>query len=72
MRQIGLVTNKYYYFRSLVSGKEQAVSVIDNKPIDSSPAQLEKIDSLRRLTDAYFETSRYLLFNNKKKRPTVK
>jgi phosphoglycerol transferase MdoB-like AlkP superfamily enzyme len=71
VRQIGLVTNKYYYLRSLVSGKEQVVSVIDNKPIDNSPAQLEKIDSFRRLTDAYFETSRYLLFNNKK-RPAVK
>ena len=43
------------------------VSVIDNKLVDNSPGQLEKIDSSRQLTEAYFETSRYLLFNNKKK-----
>jgi phosphoglycerol transferase MdoB-like AlkP superfamily enzyme len=70
VKQIGLVTNQYYYLRSLVSGKEQVVSVIDNKPVNNSPAFLEKIDSSRRLMDSYFETSRYLLFNNKKKKPT--
>jgi hypothetical protein len=46
--------------------------VIDNNPVDNSPAQLEKTDSSRRLTEAYFETSLYLLFNNKKKKPAVK
>lgn len=65
--QIGLVTNRYYYLRSMVSGKQQIVSLIDNNPVDNSPEQLGKIDSLRQLTEAYFETSRYLLFNNKKK-----
>jgi phosphoglycerol transferase MdoB-like AlkP superfamily enzyme len=72
VNQIGLVTNKYYYLRSLISGKEEMVSVIDNKPIDNSPEQIEKMKFSRQLTDAYFETSRYLLFNNKKKRPVAK
>lgn len=69
VRQIGLVTNKYYFLRSLASGKEQVVSVIDNKPLNNSELSQEKMDSSRRLIDSYFETSKYLLFNNKKKKP---
>ncbi|MDP4264128.1 MAG: sulfatase-like hydrolase/transferase [Bacteroidota bacterium] len=69
VHKIGLVTSKWYYQRSLENGKQQLVSVIDNKPVDNSPEQSEKIDSSRRLTEAYFETARYLLFNNKKKKP---
>jgi len=65
-RKIGLVTNKIYYTRSLVSGKQQVVSVINNEPVDTSTEQSE-VDACRHLTEAYFETSRYLLFNNKKK-----
>ena len=67
VRQIGLVTDKFYYLRSLVSGKQQVVSVINNNPVDSANEKSGVIDSTRRLTEAYFETARYLLFNNKKK-----
>jgi hypothetical protein len=66
------VTDKFYYLQSLVSAKRQVVSVVDNSPVDNSPVELKRIDSVRQLTDAYFETSRYLLFNNKKKKPAGK
>jgi phosphoglycerol transferase MdoB-like AlkP superfamily enzyme len=65
---IGIVTSKSYCLRSLDNGKQQLVSIIDNKPVDTSPGQLEKTDSSRRLREAYFETARYMLFNNKKKK----
>ena len=68
VKQIGLVTNQYYYVRSLVSGKQHVVSVINNNPVSASCEQRGVIDSSRRLTEAYFETARYLLFYNKRKR----
>ncbi|HET9826708.1 MAG TPA: LTA synthase family protein [Chitinophagaceae bacterium] len=68
VRQIGIVNNEYYLFRSLVSGKEEVVSVVNNKLISKSPRETNKIYSLRRLMDGYFETARYMLFNNKKKK----
>ena len=71
LRQIGIVNNNYFYLRSFVSGKERVVSVVDNKPVDDSPEQKTRIDSSRQLMEAYFETSRYLLFKNKKKNGTV-
>jgi phosphoglycerol transferase MdoB-like AlkP superfamily enzyme len=68
--QIGIVTSKFYYQRSLENGKQQLVSIIDNNPVDNSPERSAIIDSARRLTEAYFETAKYLLFNNKKKKTT--
>jgi phosphoglycerol transferase MdoB-like AlkP superfamily enzyme len=66
-KQIGLVDSQYYYTRFLTNGKEMMVSIQNNDPLDNNvPAQRRK-DQLRQLTDAYFETARYLLFNNKRK-----
>ncbi len=64
---IGLVGDRYYYGRNLKTGEKDFVSVTGN----DMPATDPSTDSLRKymttLTEAWYETSRYLLQNNKKK-----
>ena len=67
-KNIGLVNSQYYFFKNLKTSKTSLVSVINNDAILPS----QKTDSIKNklnyLTDAYYETARYLLFNNKRKR----
>ena len=67
-KNIGLVNSQYYFFKNLKTSKTSLVSVINNDAILPS----QKTDSIKNklnyLTDAYDETARYLLFNNKRKR----
>lgn len=65
-RDIGIVTNKYYFRQSLASGRNELVSLLDNSPVDSPLLKPQK-DSLKELTQAYYQTALYMLFNNKKK-----
>ena len=68
IKTIGLVSDQYYYLKSLATSKSTLVSVVDNNPVPSSV----KTDSIKiemaKFTEAYYETSRYLLYNNKRKR----
>jgi phosphoglycerol transferase MdoB-like AlkP superfamily enzyme len=67
MHTIGLVSNEYHYARNLNSGKIDFVSVINNNTI----AQTIKTDSIKNAmantTEAFYNTAKYLLLNNKKK-----
>ena len=67
VHSIGLVSNDYYYLKNLTSGKIDFVSVTGNEPIPSNPKTDSVKNYLGRLTDAYYETAKYLLLNNKKK-----
>ena len=66
VHSIGLVTNEYYYLKNLKSGKVDFVSVTGNEAVPSTPHTDSIQTYLSRLTDAYYETAKYLLFNNKK------
>ena len=67
VKTIGMVSNRYYYLKNYQSGKEFLVSVIGNDPVPVN-AETDSIKNyLQRFTDAYHETSKYLLLNNKKK-----
>lgn len=67
VKTIGLAGNKYYYLKNFKTGKEELVSMTGNEPIPVN-AETDSIKrSLQRLTDAYYETAKYLLLNNKKK-----
>ncbi len=67
VKTIGLVSNNYYYLKNYQSGKESLVSVSGNEPVPVN-AETDSIKNyLQRFTDAYHETSKYLLLNNKKK-----
>ena len=67
VRTIGLVSNQYYFLKNLKTGKEDFVSVVNNNPVEKN-AQTDSVRNyLSQLTDAYYETAKYLMLNNKKK-----
>jgi phosphoglycerol transferase MdoB-like AlkP superfamily enzyme len=67
-KQIGVVHGDYYFGRHISSGAEDFVSIINNNPIQKNPIS----DSIRLkmslMTNAFYETARYLLLNNRKTR----
>ena len=66
VKTIGLVSNRYYYLKNLKTGKKDFVSLTGNGAIPLN-AETDSIKNyLNRLTDAYYQTSLYLLLNNKK------
>ncbi len=65
MHTIGLVSNNFYYARNIRTNKKDFVSVTwDTVPVgiaaDSAKAKMSS------LTEAWYETSKYLLLHNKK------
>jgi phosphoglycerol transferase MdoB-like AlkP superfamily enzyme len=67
VKTIGLVGNKYYFLKNFKTGQEDFVSVTGNDPVPANAATDSIKNNLLRLTDAYYETAKYLLLNNKKK-----
>lgn len=67
VQTIGLVSNSYYYLKNLKTGKKDFVSMTGNEPVAVTPQTDSIKNYLGRLTDAYYETAKYLLLNNKKK-----
>lgn len=60
----GVIKGDYFYRKRLTGGQEEMVSIINNeKPNDNDSLRAE----MRQLTEALYESSRYLLLNNKKK-----
>ncbi|MDQ6761373.1 MAG: LTA synthase family protein [Bacteroidota bacterium] len=68
IKQIGVVTDEYVYVHNLLSGTEDFRSSINNVALMQNPATDETEKTLRTLTQAYYETARYMLLNNKKQR----
>jgi len=64
---IGLISNQYYYLKNLKTGKEEFVSMTGNEPVPVNAETNYTKNHLKELTDAYYETAKYLLLNNKKK-----
>ena len=64
---VGLVTNEYYWGRNIHTKEKFFVSVLNNQPVPGTPATDSAAAKLERLTDAWYETSKYLLLNNKKR-----
>jgi phosphoglycerol transferase MdoB-like AlkP superfamily enzyme len=64
---IGVVTDEYYYIKNVNIKHEELVPVKDNLP----PLTQQQSDSIKKklseLTSAIFETSKWLLVNNKRK-----
>ncbi len=65
---IGLVDKKYYYEYDLTTKREGVYSLINNNPAAKEEAGEPLVSELRNLAFGYYETSRYLLFHNKKKK----
>ncbi|MEP6584595.1 MAG: LTA synthase family protein [Ginsengibacter sp.] len=68
IKQIGVVTDEYVYVHSLLSGNEDFRSSKNDSALPVTPNVLEDKKALQTLSQAYYETARYLLLNNKKKK----
>lgn len=66
---VGLVSDSFYSVFDSKTKQHDFVSVVNDMPVLANP----KSDSIRKkmevLADAWFETAKYLLLNNKKKSP---
>ncbi len=67
VKTIGMISNSHYYLRNYKTGKEEIVSMTDNATVLAGKTNDSIKNKLQQLTDAYYETAKYLLLNNKKK-----
>ena len=66
IKQIGIVTDDYCYIHNLLSGKEDFRSSKNDLPLPETPQIASDKKSLQDLSQAYYETAKYMLLNNKK------
>ncbi len=65
---IGVVDDSFYYRRHLPTNREDFVSVTGNDPPATDPQTRAREVRLKVLTQACYETSRYLLTHNRKRK----
>jgi phosphoglycerol transferase MdoB-like AlkP superfamily enzyme len=63
--QAGVIKGDYYFRKNIGTGTEELVSITGNENIPEQNIKTAFVE-LRSLTDAVYETSKYLLLNNKK------
>ena len=66
MKQIGIVTDDYVYVHNLISGHEDFRSSKNNARLPETPEISTDKRSLQTLSEAYYQTAKYMLLNNKK------
>ena len=66
LHQTGVVKGDYFYTIQAGSGKEQLMSVINDKKIPAGRSTDSLRQSLKTITEDFYETSRYMIYNNKK------
>ena len=64
---IGSVSNEYYYTKKIIGGQERLVSVRNNDPVSNDAHADSARKYMASLTEAYYQTARYLLYHNKRK-----
>ena len=67
LNSIAMVGNEFYYSRSLINNSTNFVSVINNEAVPQNAYTDSIRKSMSTLVEAWYETSKYLLLNNKKK-----
>jgi phosphoglycerol transferase MdoB-like AlkP superfamily enzyme len=65
-RKIGMMTDEYCYLKSLVTGAESFVSAKSNDELPVNATTSNDKIMLRELTDAFYETAKFMIMNNKK------
>jgi phosphoglycerol transferase MdoB-like AlkP superfamily enzyme len=60
----GLIKGDYFYRKRLKGDQQEIVSIVNNDPVPDNDSLRNE---MRLLTEALYESSRYLLLNNKKK-----
>lgn len=68
IKTIGLAGDQYYYLKNLKTGKKELVSMTGNDPIPVNATTDSIRKNLDLLTDAFYESAKYMLLNNKKKK----
>ncbi|RYY69994.1 MAG: DUF229 domain-containing protein [Chitinophagaceae bacterium] len=66
---VGLVSDEYYWGRNINTKEKFFVSVLNSQPVVKQAATDSVALKMERLTEAWYETSKYLLLNNKKRVP---
>ncbi len=64
--RIGTVSGDYYFSKHLVSGDETWVSIRNNEPLPKTDSMEKQKTFMRDVTNAFYETTRYMLYNNRK------
>jgi phosphoglycerol transferase MdoB-like AlkP superfamily enzyme len=67
IKQIGMVTDEYCYVHNLLSGTEDFRSSSNDSVLAQTPAIKQDEKLMRELAKAYYETARYIMFNNSKR-----
>jgi phosphoglycerol transferase MdoB-like AlkP superfamily enzyme len=67
MRTIGVVGNEFHYAKNLNTGNEDFVSVVNNEPVLTNNRNDSIKNNMKTTTNAFYNTAKYLLLNNKKK-----
>lgn len=66
VKQIGIVTDDYVYIHNLLSGTEDFRSAKNNVLLPQTDEIGADKKALQTLSDAYYQTAKYMLSNNKK------
>lgn len=64
---VGVVKGDFLYRKQLKTNKEELVSVVNDLPVAASAENDSIKIEMKSITESIYETSRYLLFHNKKK-----
>jgi phosphoglycerol transferase MdoB-like AlkP superfamily enzyme len=65
-KMAGVVKGDYLYRKQFESKKEELVSIINNEPVPNDAAHTAIAHDMQVLTDALYETAKYMILNNKK------
>lgn len=63
----GVVKGDYFYRTQLKTKKEEFVSMVNNEKPGTDSGTVAQKEQMRLLTQAIYESAKYLLLNNKKK-----
>jgi phosphoglycerol transferase MdoB-like AlkP superfamily enzyme len=61
---MGMMAGDHYFRKNMQNGKTEVVSIRNNASVTGKDSVINKLD---RLTNAYYQTARYMLFHNRKK-----
>lgn len=67
LHTIGMANNEYYYRKNVMTGKIDFASIQNRKPVPVNNTTDSIKKGLGVLADAYYHTSKYILYNNSKK-----
>jgi phosphoglycerol transferase MdoB-like AlkP superfamily enzyme len=67
LHTIGMANNKYYYRKNVLTGKVDFAPIQKQMPVAADKSLDSIKNNLGKLADAYYHTSKYILYNNGKK-----